>query len=123
MIGNIALKPFPIKDQITVSAGASVLYGGLMQNTKYVYSTGEFSGIKKVNVDSSAVNINKTSPRHYYGANAQFKFKTKKGITTECRAEFVTGKQTGIGNNTETPVALLTGADVFHIRNFNGAYF
>ena len=123
VIGNIALKPYPVNKQITISASGSVLYGGLMQNTKYVYSTGEVAGIKNEIVDSSAANINKTSPRHYYGANAQFKFKTKKGITTELRAEFVTGKQTGIANNSETPVALLSGADGFHIRNFNGAYF
>ena len=51
------------------------------------------------------------------------KFKSNKGLTTELRAEFVTGKQTGIANNSETPTALLTGNDGFHIRNFNGAYF
>ncbi len=123
IIGNIALKPFPITDQVTLSGGASVLYGGLLQNTKYVYTTNEVSGIKKEIIDSSAGNLYKTSPRHYYGANAQFKYKNKKGLTTELRAEFLAGKQTGTNNNTETPVALLSGNDGFHIRNFNGAYF
>lgn len=123
IIGNISLKPYPLNKHITLSAGASVLYGGLMQNTKYVYSTGKVLGIKKVIVDSSVDNINKTSPRHYYGANAQLKFKNAKGLTTEFKAEFITGTQTGTSNNTETPVALVSGLDGFHIRNFNGAYF
>jgi hypothetical protein len=122
-IGNIAHKPFHLNKQITIAAGASVLYGGLMQNTKYVYSTNEILGVKKITVDSSVTNITKTSPRQYYGANAQLKFKSKKGLTTELRAEFITGKQTGTLNNTETPVALVAGTDGFHIRNFNGAYF
>jgi hypothetical protein len=123
IIGNIALKPYQVNERITVSAGGSVLYGGLLQNTKYVYTTGEASGIKKEIIDSSAGNLHKTSPRHYYGANAQFKYKSKKGLTTELRAEFLAGKQTGTNNNTETPIALLSGNDGFHIRNFNGAYF
>lgn len=123
IIGNLALKPFPVNKLITISAGASVLYGGLMQNTKYVYTTATVSGIKKTVVDSAIANLNNTSPRHYYSANTQFKFKSNKGLTTELRAEFLTGKQTGIANSSETPVALVNGTDGFHIRNFNGAYF
>ncbi len=123
IIGNLALKPYPLSKQFSLSAGASVLYGGLMQNTKYVFSTGTVSGIKKVMVDSSTDNINRTSPRKYYGMNAQFRFKSSKGISTELRAEFVAGQQTGTSGNTETPVALVSGADGFHIRHFNGAYF
>jgi hypothetical protein len=123
MIGNSALKPYHLSKQITFAIGASVLYGELMQNTKYVYSTKDVSGIKKVTVDSSASNLNQNSPRHYYGTNAQLKFKSNKGLTTELRGEFITGKQTGTINSTETPVALVAGTDGFHIRNFNGAYF
>lgn len=123
LIGNIALKTYHLSKQVTIAAGASVLHGGLMQNTKYVFSTAEVAGIKKVVTDSSVTNINKTSPRHYYGANAQLKYKSNSGLTTELRAEFITGKQTGTINSTETPTALVTGLDGFHIRNFNGAYF
>lgn len=122
-IANIALKTYHLSKQVTIAAGASFLHGGLMQNTKYVYSTNDVTGVKKVTVDSSVTNITKTSPRQYYGANAQLKFKSNKGLTTELRAEFITGKQTGTLNNTETPVTLVTGTDGFHIRNFNGAYF
>jgi hypothetical protein len=123
IIGNLALKPFHISKQFTIAAGASVLYGSLLQNTKYVYSTGSVSGIKKVTVDSSTDNLDKTSPRHYYGANTQLKFKNKKGLVTELRTEFIAGKQTGSAGNSETPTALVSGNDGFHIRNFNGAYF
>ena len=123
IIANLALKSYHLSKQITIGAGVSVLYGSLIQNTKYVYSTGTVLGVKKVIVDSATGNIDQTSPRQYYGANTQLKFKNKKGLTTELRAEFITGKQTGIAASSETPAALVTGADGFHIRNFNGAYF
>jgi hypothetical protein len=123
VIGNVALKTYHLSKQITLAAGTSVLYGGLMQNTKYVFSTVEVAGVKKVVTDSAITNINKTSPRHYYGVNAQLKYKNNKGLTTELRAELITGKQTGTINSTETPTALVTGFDGFHIRNFSGAYF
>ena len=73
-------------------------------------------------VDSSESNLHQTSPRHYYGANAQLKYIHAKGLTTELRAEFMAGKQTGTANNSETPVALISGNDGFRIREFNGAY-
>jgi hypothetical protein len=123
IIGNLALKPYHLGRHITVAAGASVLYGSLLQNTKYVYTTGTVAGIKKVTVDSTAANLDNTSPRHYYGANTQFKYKNKKGLTTELRAEFIAGTQTGTAASSETPTALVSGADGFHKRNFNGAYF
>lgn len=123
IIGNLALKPYHLGKQVTIAAGASVLYGSLLQNTKYVYTTNTVAGIKKVTVDSSAGNLDNTSPRHYYGANTQLKYKSNKGLTTELRAEFITGTQTGTAANSETPTSLATGADGFHIRHFNGAYF
>lgn len=123
VIGNLALKPFPLSKQFTIAGGASVLYGGLMQNTKYVYKTEVVSGIKTVIVDSASTNLNNNSPRHYYGANTQLRFKNKQGLTTEFRAEFISGIQSGTINSAETPTALITGANGFHIRHFNGAYF
>lgn len=122
LIGNLAVKPYHLSKKITIAAGASILYGGLMQNTKYVFSTNEVAGIKKVTSDSAAGNINQTSPRHYIGANAQLKFKSNKGLTTELRGEFITGTQTGTVNSSETPVALVSGTEGFHIRKFHGAY-
>jgi len=80
MIGNIALKPYHLNKQLTIAAGASVLYGGLMQNTKYVFSTTEIAGVKKVTVDSATTNITKTSPRHYYGPMHKLKLKAIKDL-------------------------------------------
>ncbi len=121
-IGRVALKPKKLNKIITLSAGASILYGGLENNTKYHYTTGSIANVKMQVVDSSAANIGKASPRRYYGADMQVKFKNKIGFT-ELRGEFIGGKQTGTAASSETPAALLTGADGFHTRNFNGAYF
>lgn len=121
-IGRVALKPFPVNKQITLSGGASILYGGLLQNTKYVYYTETVSSVKKSVVDSSAANTDGYSPRKYYGADAQLKIKNRKGFT-ELRAELITGTQTGTAGSSETPNVLVSGTDGFHIRNFNGAYF
>ena len=122
IIGNIALKPYHLSKRITIGAGASILYGSLIQNTKYVYTTNTVAGIKRVTVDSATDNIDKISPRHYYGANTQLKYENRKGLVTEFRAEFIAGRQTGTSASSETPTALATGSDGFHIRNFNGAY-
>ncbi len=121
-IGRVALKPIKLNNLVTLSAGTSILYGGLENNTKYHYITATDGGIKKELVDSAETNIGKVSPRRYYGADMQIKIKNGWGFT-ELRGEFITGQQTALANNTETPVALLTGTDGFHTRRFNGAYF
>lgn len=121
-IGRAALKPHPVGKNITISGGASILYGGLLQNTKYVYLTETVGNAKRTVVDSSNTNLDDYSPRKYFGADAQIKIKNKVGFT-ELRAEFIRGTQTGTANSNETPTALINGFDGFHIRNFNGAYF
>lgn len=122
MIGRVALKPLHLHKDVIVSGGASFLYGGLENNTKYHFTTGTEGGIKKQIVDSSADNIGSVSPRRYAGADLQLKLKNRKGFT-ELRGEFITGKQTGTANNSETPSALVTGNDGFYARKFTGAYF
>jgi len=122
LIGRIALKPYNLSQKVSLTAGTSLLYGGLLQNTKYVFSTAEDGGIKKQWLDSSARNLGQYSPRRYYGVDAQVKIKNKKGVT-EFRAEYLTGIQSGTSNSSETPVALATGSNGFYKRNFNGAYF
>lgn len=121
-IGRIAMKPRKMNNTITLSAGTSILYGGLENNTKYHYRTSTQAGVKKQVVDSAENNIGKLSPRRYYGADMQIRVKNKVGFT-ELRGEYLSGQQTGTANNTETPVALLTGTEGFHTRHFNGAYF
>lgn len=122
-IGRISIKPVEIHPSLTLSAGASILSGGLTNNTKYHYTTASINGVKKIIVDSSLDNIGKTSPRRYYGGDLQLKFKNKKGLFTELRAEMIVGKQTATSASSETPTALPIGIEGFHERNFNGAYF
>ncbi|RXK59346.1 porin [Lacibacter luteus] len=119
VIGRVALKPYPVTKKLAVSAGASLLYGGLLQNTKYKYSTGQSGGVTKLLVDSAVANIGTVSPRKYYGADLQLKLKNRKGFT-ELRGEYIGGVQTGTSTSSETPNALLTGIEGFHVRNFRG---
>jgi len=123
LIGRISLKPSIVHKKIQLSAGASVLNGGIQNNTKYIFTTSNVAGTKKVVVDSASGNVGTVSPRHYYGADVQLKFNIGHNRFTELRAEMITGTQTATVGNPETPVALLTGTDGLHQRNFNGAYF
>jgi hypothetical protein len=122
LVGRISLKPTKLTKKITLSAGTSILYGALFQNTKYQYYYAKSSGVMTTLVDSSTNNAGKNAPRHYYGADAQLKIKNKVGFT-EFRAEVITGEHSVTANSNETPTALLNGRDGYHIRSFNGAYF
>jgi hypothetical protein len=122
LITRLSLKPQAFNKRITLSAGISWLHGGLLQATKYVYSTSTVNGEKKVVIDSAASNAGQYSPRIYKGADLQIKIKNRFG-NTELRAEYIGGTQTGTSNNSETPSALMTGTDGFYKRSFNGAYF
>jgi len=123
LIGRITLKPVNLSKNITLGAAASILDGGLTQNTKYVYTTTIVAGIKNFVVDSAANNLNKIAPRKYYGADAQLKIKNKEGCYTELRAEFITGKQTASATSSETPGVAFAGSDGYYVRKFDGAYF
>jgi len=121
-ITRVALKPYPINKSLTFSGALSYLNGGILQNTKYVYSNGNSIAGKTFILDSITTNTGRIAPRKYYGIDAQLKMKTSAGYG-EVRAEFITGTQTATVNNSETPAALLTGAEGHYIRKFNGAYF
>ena len=122
IITRLAIKPISLSKKIIFSTAVSYLNGGFLQNTKYIYSTKNVAGSKMYIVDSALGNEGKIAPRKYYGADMQLKFVTKAGLI-ECRAEFMTGKQTATRLNSETPAALLTGTDGYYVRKFNGAYF
>ncbi len=119
-ITRAALKPYPVAKNLLLSLAASYFNGGLLQSTRYIYSVNHFN--KNFNVDSSITNLGKIAPRKYYGADAQLKIKCKAGFT-EIRAEYITGKQTGLTNNTETPAVLPDPSGSYYIRKFDGAYF
>ncbi len=121
-IGRVSLKPKNLSKTLRLSGGISMLYGGLENNTKYRYSTGVDGGLKKQMLDSALTNVGTVSPRKYYGGDLQLRIAHKVGFT-ELRAEYIRGQQTGLRNNTETPLALLTGDEGFYDRHFDGAYF
>ena len=122
IIGRITIKPQSLGKKITLGAAASILYGGLSQNTKYVYTTQTFNGAQNFIVDSAATNTGNIAPRKYYGIDAQLKIKNKVGYT-ELRAEYITGKQTASATSSETPGVSFTGTEGYYVRKFSGAYF
>ncbi|MBS1773125.1 MAG: porin [Bacteroidetes bacterium] len=128
IIGRVYTKPVKIKPlHMEVTGGASVLYGAIGSQSAWKYETvSDGQGGQKVMGDSMQSNIDKAMPRHYYGADIQIKFPSKKW-TTEVRAEYIIGTQTGAATTTETPGTYpLTAAGApapLYIRQFNGAYF
>jgi hypothetical protein len=121
-IGRISIKPVSLSKKVQFSAGVSTLQGGLTQNTSHKYSTGRVNGIITTVADSSSSNLFRKSPRAYFGSDAQLKIKNNAG-STELRAEFIVGQQTGTINSSETPVELLQGTNGYYVRQFSGAYF
>ncbi|WP_260607460.1 porin [Chitinophaga polysaccharea] len=127
-IGRIAIKPQKIKGtKSQLSGGASVLYGGMQQFTRQIYTMGATGGKPVFMVDSSTVNVGKIAPRHYFGADVQWKISNgeKRGYT-QFRAEYLRGKQTATASTTETPGTIPVAADgslqPLYIRSFDGAY-
>ncbi|MFI5132126.1 MAG: porin [Chitinophagales bacterium] len=124
-ISRLTIKPYTFK-KMEISGGVSLLIGGWKNGTKYVYSSGEgVNGDKIFTVDSSSSNIGKSSPRHYYGGDIQFKRKHQWG-ETELRAEYWFGTQPGTANSTTNPGNLPSSNGVplpTYIRQFNGAFF
>ena len=120
IISRLSLKPYPVTEKLSLSAGISFLQGGFIQNTKYVYRTGTGNGGKTFVVDSSEGNLYAKAPREYRGVDMQWKLKHAWGAT-DLRGEYWWGTQTATANDTETPGLLLTSP--YYIRKFNGAFF
>ena len=124
-ISRFTLKPYTI-NKMEIGAGLSLLLGGWKNGTKYVYTSGHAAnGDEVFTVDSSASNLGKSSPRHYYGADVQFKIHHKWG-ETEWRAEYWFGTQPGTANSTGNPGSLPNSNGVLlptYVRHFDGAFF
>lgn len=124
-ISRVTLKPYSI-NKMEIGAGLSFLRGGWKNGTKYVYTSGNASnGDKIFAVDSSASNLGRSSPRHYYGADVQVKLKHKWG-ETEWRAEYWFGTQPGTATSTVNPGVLpnSNGAPLpTYVRHYDGAFF
>lgn len=120
IISRLSLKPYRLAKGLQVSAGLSILEGGFIQNTKYVYETASSAGTKFFQVDSSLTNLYERAPRQYKGADVQVKIESKWGFT-ELRGEYWWGTQSATANATETPGLLLN--EPYYRRKFDGAFF
>ena len=115
IIGRVSLKALHLSSLVVFTAGASLFEGGLVQNSKYVYTE---SG-KGFSVDSADNNIGRKAPRKYRGFDAQLKINNPWG-KTEIRGEYWWGTQTASANESLTPGVVLN--EPYYIRNFNGAF-
>ena len=121
VVGRIAVKRLTVTPSVQVSAGSSVLYGGMQQFTREIHRM-EAEGFE---VDIADGNQGKIAPRHYFGGDIQLLIKNPLG-TTELRAEYIGGTQTSTRTTSETPftIPMLNGTSApLYIRPFDGAYF
>jgi hypothetical protein len=127
-ISRLAIRPYSISlnKKIELSGGLSFLRGGWKNATKYVYQSGiAANGDKIFVVDSTESNLGNSAPRHYYGADVQFKIKHSWG-ETEWRAEYWFGTQPGTSINTSNPGTLPNTNGLpapTYVRHYNGAFF
>ena len=124
-ISRLTIKPYPVSKKTELSGGLSLLLGGWKNGTKYVYESGTATnGDKIFELDSSTANLGISAPRHYYGADVQYKIHHGWG-ETEFRAEYWFGTQPGTQTTTFNPGTLPNSNGVplpTYIRNFNGAF-
>lgn len=125
LISRIFFRPYFNNNKIEFSGGLSYLRGGWKNGTKYVYESGTAAnGDKIFVVDSSVSNLGKSSPRHYYGADAQLKLQHGWG-ESEWRAEYWFGTQPGTSGSTSNPGTLpnSNGNPVpTYVRHFDGVF-
>jgi hypothetical protein len=124
-ISRITIKPYKF-GKAELSGGLSLLLGGWKNGTRYVYSIGNSSsGIHQFVVDSAAENLGRSSPRHYYGGDFQYKIHHGWG-ETELRAEYWFGTQPGTATSTTNPgtIPTINGLPApTYVRHFDGAFF
>jgi hypothetical protein len=125
IISRLTIKPYSI-NRMEISGGLSFLRGGWKNGTKYVYIRGMNASNEKIFVvDSTETNLGRSSPRHYYGADVQYKIKHGWG-ETEWRAEYWFGTQPGTATSTSNPGTLPTANGIplpTYVRHFDGAFF
>ncbi len=125
LISRLFVKTYHIK-KLDITGGLSYLRGGWQNGTKYVYEMSVANnGDKLFFIDSTSSNIDRSSPRHYYGADAQLKLHHGWG-ETELRAEYWFGTQPGTSTTTANPGTIpnVNGTPLpTYVRHFDGAFF
>ena len=124
-ISRVTIKPYPLSKKTELSGGLSLLFGGWKNGTKYVYESGTATNGDKIFVlDSSTANLGISAPRHYYGADVQYKIHHGWG-ETEFRAEYWFGTQPGTQTTTFNPGTIPNSNGVplpTYVRQFNGSF-
>jgi phosphate-selective porin len=122
-IGRAHYKRQAFKEHLTFGLGLSGYYGGNAYQNNRVFEMGtDANGASYWMLqDTTAQSFKGTrSPRQYLGMDAQASLKTKIGTTT-VRVEYITGTQSGLIDDTRSPIALPSKPDTY-IRQFNGGY-
>jgi phosphate-selective porin len=119
--GRVQYSKTTKSEKISWAVGASAYQGGYRIGAVKDYNFQILAnGDKGYVFAPDTANYNRVAKRMYQGADAQFSFDWKPGITT-LRAEYIMGEQPGVSSNSLSPRAVPT-ASIFH-RKFNGAYF
>ena len=125
-ISRLTIKPYTVSRKTELSGGLSLLLGGWKNGTKYVYESGTATNGDKIFViDSSESNLGIAAPRHYYGADMQYKIHHGWG-ETEFRGEHWFGTQPGTQTTTANPGTIPNTNGVplpTYVRHFNGSFF
>jgi len=125
-ISRLTIKPYSLSTRTELSGGLSFLRGGWKNGTRYVYESGKASNGDNIFViDSSTSNLGHSAPRHYYGADVQFKIHHDWG-ETEFRAEHWFGTQPGTLTTTFNPGTIPSANGIplpTYVRHFNGSFF
>jgi hypothetical protein len=120
LITQLVIKPREIAQDLYLSGGVSMLYGGLEKTGATSYAMGEVNGTTQFIADSVNIKSGGILPRHYYGINAQLRYRTEWG-NSELRGEFWKGTQTGTQTSSETPSSIPPMTPMY-VRPFNGAF-
>ena len=119
IIARLSLKRYQLLPNLSLTGGASILEGGLVQVTPQRYTLSDNGVTKNFVLDSSTSNIGAKAPRKYRGVDAQLRLKHGWG-KSELRAEYWWGTQTGYAEESNTPSTPLDKP--FFIRKFDGLF-
>ena len=119
--GRLQYTKTTTNEKVSFAVGTSCYYGGYrIGKVKDYVSTTLANGDKGFDFAADTANYNRVARRLYIGADAQFTFDWKPGITI-LRGEYVQGEHPGTSSSMRAIAALPTSA-IYH-REFNAAYF
>lgn len=126
LIGHVAYQ-IPIGSEgMELDLGVSGYFGGVRNNTKFLYTMGTLAnGEKGYAVDSAATNVGSCVSRQYIGFDAQLYMDVPVVGGAILRGEFISGKQPGTSGSPSTsqtisPTAQISGS--VYQRKFAGWY-